>query len=63
VNFELFNNAAVFQGNSVVLCRNLYLSLPESERASACAECAVCEERCPQQIKISALMPRVQQQF
>jgi predicted aldo/keto reductase-like oxidoreductase len=63
VNFELYNNAAVFKGSSVVLCRNLYLSLPESERANACAECGVCEERCPQQIKISALMPQVDEQF
>jgi hypothetical protein len=63
VNFELFNNAAVFQGSSQVLCRNLYLSLPESERASACADCGICEERCPQQIKIRTLMPKVQKQF
>ena len=51
-NFELFNQAAVFQGNSRLLCRNLYLSLPEAQRAQACEACGTCEERCPQQIPI-----------
>lgn len=63
VNFELLNNATVFQGNSVVLCRNLYQFLPESQRASACLECGICEERCPQQIPIRETLAKVQQQF
>ena len=63
VNFELFNNATVFKGSSMTLCRNLYNFLPESEQASACLECGICEERCPQQIRISTLMPQVRQQF
>jgi uncharacterized protein len=63
INFELFNNAAVFQGNPVLLCRNLYLSLSEQERASACIACGTCDEKCPQQIPISATMSRVVEQF
>jgi hypothetical protein len=63
VNFELFNNATVFQGSSQVLCRNLYLALPESQRASACADCGICEEHCPQQIKIRGLLAKVKKQF
>ena len=63
VNFELFNNASVFKGSSVILCRNLYYSLPEAERASACQECRLCEEHCPQQIPISEKLDQVWQYF
>ncbi|MFI5380812.1 MAG: aldo/keto reductase [Tepidisphaerales bacterium] len=63
VNFELYNNATVFQGNSVGLCRNLYLSLPEGQRAAACIDCAICEERCPQHIVVSEMMPKVAAAF
>jgi uncharacterized protein len=63
VNFELYNNATVFQGASVTLCRNLYSFLPEGERASACIECGTCEEKCPQGIEIGELMQRVREQF
>jgi predicted aldo/keto reductase-like oxidoreductase len=63
VNFELYNNATVFKGSSIVLCRNLYGFLPEAERASACQECGVCEEKCPQGIGIGKMMGRVREQF
>ena len=63
VNFELFNNATVFQGASVTLCRNLYQFLSEAERASACLKCGICEEKCPQGIQISTIMERVREQF
>jgi predicted aldo/keto reductase-like oxidoreductase len=63
VNFELYNNATVFQGNSIVLCRNLYNSLPAAQRASACLECGICEEKCPQRIRIGEMLGRVRKQF
>jgi len=63
LNFELFNNATVFQGSSTALCRNLYNGLAESERAGACQACGQCEERCPQDIKIGELMEKVAQRF
>lgn len=63
VNFELYNEATVFQGSSVVLCRNLYHGLPESQRAAACAACYTCEDRCPQKIEISRLMGEVGKHF
>jgi uncharacterized protein len=62
-NLDLFNQAVVFQGRSAILCRNLYLLLPEDQRASACAGCGTCEERCPQQIPIRRELARVQEQF
>ncbi len=63
VNFELFNNVTVFKGNSITLCRNLYGFLPEAERASACQQCGICEEKCPQGIEIGKMMGQVQEQF
>jgi len=47
----------------MLLCRNLYLSLPEDERAAACVDCGLCEERCPQQIPIRESLRRVAEQF
>jgi hypothetical protein len=63
VNFELYNNATVFEGSSIVLCRNLYNSLPETERATACVSCGSCEEKCPQGIEIGKMLGRVRKQF
>jgi len=61
--FSFHGSYTVFKGNSVVLCRNLYYFLPESERAIACSDCGACEEKCPQQIPISQMMEKVRQQF
>ena len=63
LNFELYNQATVFQGSSQVLCRNLYLSLPESERATACERCGTCEERCPQHLPVADLLQRAGERF
>ena len=54
LNFELYNQATVYQGSSSLLCRNLYMSLPESERAAACESCGTCEDRCPQHRPVPA---------
>lgn len=62
-NFEVYNSATVFKGNSVQLCRNLYQGQPAAARAEACRECAVCEEKCPQQIPIVETLGRVAEFF
>jgi predicted aldo/keto reductase-like oxidoreductase len=62
-NFELYNDGTVFKDPSLGLCKNLYKLLPEAERASACVQCRECEEKCPQQIKISEQMPRVHEEL
>jgi predicted aldo/keto reductase-like oxidoreductase len=57
-NFELYNQATVY-GNEG-LAKSLYnYHMPKAERASACIACRECEEKCPQQIKISDWMARV----
>jgi len=63
VNFELYNNAAVYKGNTTTLSRNLYHAMPEAQRAAACKDCRECEERCPQQIPVSEKMKVVRKQF
>lgn len=62
-NFEWYNQSAVYQGSSQALCRNLYLSLAETERAAACDGCRTCETRCPQELAIPELLQRVQEHF
>ena len=62
LNFELHNEATVFQGSSVMLCRNLYHSLPK-RRAAACAACGHCEELCPQNLEIRQLLTDVNKGF
>jgi predicted aldo/keto reductase-like oxidoreductase len=63
LNFELYNQATVFEGSSRLLCRNLYLGLPESERAAACEQCGTCGERCPQHLAVADLLGRVGECF
>jgi predicted aldo/keto reductase-like oxidoreductase len=52
-NFEVYNNARTFGGNSLILNRNLYGQMPGARRADACKACRECEAKCPQHIKIS----------
>jgi predicted aldo/keto reductase-like oxidoreductase len=53
LNFELYND------NNRDLSESLYFFMPEKQRANLCIGCRECEEKCPQQIKISELMPKV----
>ncbi len=62
-NFELYNQTTVYGGTSQLLCRNLYIGLPEEQRATACQACRLCEEKCPQQIEISRMLDRVAEHF
>jgi predicted aldo/keto reductase-like oxidoreductase len=52
-NFELYNDENQYLGKA------LYFWMSEAQRASACGGCRECEEKCPQQIRISELMPQV----
>jgi predicted aldo/keto reductase-like oxidoreductase len=63
LNFQLYNDATVFRGNSTALCRNLYLGLPEDERAQTCEACGTCEDICPQGIAVGTQLQRVAEHF
>jgi predicted aldo/keto reductase-like oxidoreductase len=57
-NLEEYNDA--FIHDDLRSARSTYTRfIPETERASACKQCKECEEKCPQKIKISELMPKV----
>lgn len=53
-NFELYNEANVTESLSKALYND---HMKESEKARSCIGCKVCEEKCPQSIQISELMP------
>lgn len=57
-NFELYNDGFIHE--ALQTSRGMYSRmLTEDERASKCAQCEECLEKCPQKIKISELMPKV----
>lgn len=62
-NMRLYVDALVFGGNQLDLNGNLYRGLPEEKRAEACVACQECEEKCPQQIPISEVLPKIHEQF
>jgi len=60
-NFEIYNNGVSY--NSMGSARWIYNGLPAERRASACVACRTCEEKCPQKIKISEWMQRIDKEF
>ena len=57
-NFSLYNSATAH--GRLEEARRSYPAIPPGARASACAQCRGCEERCPQRIRISEWLSRVQ---
>ena len=57
-NFELYNDGCIHEDPGT---SRLYYErfLREAERASACTQCRICEEKCPQGIPIAEWMPKV----
>jgi predicted aldo/keto reductase-like oxidoreductase len=57
-NFGLYNDGIIY--DDLMVSRFRYFRFfTESDRASACSGCGECEEKCPQHIAISELMPGV----
>jgi predicted aldo/keto reductase-like oxidoreductase len=57
-NFELYNDCVIYDDPAIP--RALYSRfMPEGERAGACTACRSCEDKCPQRIAVSELMPEV----
>ena len=58
VNFQYFNHVYLYDDLAAAKFRySFYLTL--SERSDKCIACGECEEKCPQQIKISSWMPKI----
>jgi predicted aldo/keto reductase-like oxidoreductase len=61
-NFEVYNNGVAY--NSMGASKWAYNnSIPADKRASACVGCRTCEEKCPQKIKISEWMQRIDKEL
>lgn len=56
-NFSLYNEGVMYDSADAV--RREYNFIPENQRANNCIRCGICEEHCPQEIKISEWMPKV----
>jgi predicted aldo/keto reductase-like oxidoreductase len=57
-NFRLYNDLHVFKDQEINFILYNQMTSPE-QRASNCAECGECEERCPQHIKIGEELKKV----
>jgi predicted aldo/keto reductase-like oxidoreductase len=57
-NFAALNHGVTYNGFPS-MARFGYAEIAADARASACIQCRECEEKCPQQIEISAWMPVV----
>jgi uncharacterized protein len=55
---DLFTGYNLYEVNQV-LYPMLYAQVPEEHNASACIQCRKCEKKCPQEINISELMPKI----
>jgi predicted aldo/keto reductase-like oxidoreductase len=59
-NLELYNESNIH----LELSKAHYnYHTPEKFRASSCLQCGICEEKCPQKIKISELMPVIHEKL
>ncbi len=57
-NFGLYNNGIIY--DDLLVSRFRYFRFfGDTDKASACSACGECEEKCPQDIAISELMPGV----
>lgn len=62
MNFSLFNDTFMFHDPETAhMLYNTFMS-PEV-KASNCSECGTCEEKCPQQIKVSEVMKMVDERL
>jgi predicted aldo/keto reductase-like oxidoreductase len=57
-NFRLYNDHHIFKDQEINFILYNQMTAPE-QRASNCAECGECEERCPQHIKIMEELKKV----
>lgn len=56
-NFKLFNDGFVY--GDIETCRHIYANfMAAADRAGSCIQCKICEEKCPQKIRISEWMPK-----
>ncbi len=57
-NFALYNDGLIYEDLQAPRLRYVRF-LSEAQRAGACSACGECEDKCPQGIEISKLLPKV----
>ncbi|MBN1262845.1 MAG: aldo/keto reductase [Candidatus Pacebacteria bacterium] len=62
-NFALYNSTVMHENKNLAGNKRSYMRLPEEKRASNCVNCRICETKCPQKIKISDWLLKVDRKF
>ncbi len=57
MNLSFYNDVVTFKDPTGVMVYNAFM--PPEQRASACADCGECEEKCPQHIPIREELKKV----
>jgi predicted aldo/keto reductase-like oxidoreductase len=60
-NLNVYNAGHIY--NAMERQKGRYQQIPEEARASSCTDCKECEEKCPQDIKVSEWMPKIVSAF
>jgi predicted aldo/keto reductase-like oxidoreductase len=58
-NMALFMDGHIFGERRMRQSQRQYRKMDEKARAQSCVQCRECEEKCPQDIEISQVMPRI----
>jgi predicted aldo/keto reductase-like oxidoreductase len=61
-NFNAYNDYAIYDDLKGARAKYRW-RIKENERAAKCVQCHACEKKCPQHIKISEWMPKVNEQL
>ena len=61
--FSLYNADLQYMENFFSPHEEIYGNIPDENKASACLECGLCEEACPQHLKIRELLKDVAKRF
>ena len=61
--FSLYNDDLQFKDNVFSPHEESYSKLPKENKASACLACGLCEQACPQHLKIRELLKEVSKRF
>ncbi len=59
--FDYYNQAHIYENFAEM--QESYNKIDEEKNAAACIQCQVCEDKCPQNLNISQLMPEIESYF
>ncbi|MFC1790393.1 aldo/keto reductase [Patescibacteria group bacterium] len=62
-NFEFYNETVMHEDKNLAGMKRRYRNFAAEKKASNCISCLVCETKCPQKIKISSWLKKVDQKL